>query len=564
VDFEVLTKEALAALDDDALAKYQADALAAAKALDPDMEADLPAETLDKIEAIVASRTEAGLEIAERERQAEELTARREAARKALADPDEVDEQVDEHVDETEVPAEDAEVVETEPALVASVTPKRPAVARAGARQVKPVVPETKPRARAVITAAADVPGLSLGATVSSVEALSPATATVLQTLDRSRGRATRIEKPIASITLARTDGLSQAEYRDDQALMYAAADETRLTGKSLVAAGGWCAPSETIYDLCGKETLDGLWNVPTIQVNRGGVNFTKGPQFADFYAGASIAQTETQAEAGTEKDCVEITCPDFTEVRLDVTGVCISVPILTNAAYPELVQRWISGTLIAHEHRKSVNLITRALALAGSAVAVANPWPTATGSLLAAIELVVNGERQRYRLGLGETLEAVLPFWIKGALRADLSQRTGVDFLSVTDQMVDAWFALRGINAQYVYGWQPLVGTSSGAGPVVDYPASLEILVYPAGTFVAGTKDVITLNGVYDSVGLSTNVYTALFTEEGISLMNMCHTPRRLSLALSITGLTAGAFLNQDFGTAVATPAYPIASFEL
>jgi hypothetical protein len=67
----------------------------------------------------------------------------------------------------------------------------------------------------------------------------------------------------------------------------------------------------------------------------------------------------------------------------------------------------------------------------------------------------------------------------------------------------------------------------------------------------VQGTKDVITLTGIYDSVGLSTNVHTALFTEEGISLMNMCYTPKRISLSLSVSGLTSAAFVNQNFGSA-------------
>lgn len=562
MDFEILSAEALAALDDDALTKYMAAALAAAQALDPDPDVDLPGETLDKIEAIVASRTQAGQVQDERAIEQEALAARREAARAALApggdddgEDDSGDDQADDHVDSAAVEEEDKEPV------LAAGAPKRSAVVRAGSRQAKPPAPAPKTRARATITASADLPGTAtMGSAIASIEALTPGASDILTSLGRGRP-GSRLERPIASFAMARTDGLEQQKFQNDQDLMYSAADESRLEGKSLVAAGGWCAPSETLYDLCGKESLDGLWSVPTIQVNRGGVNFTKGPQFSDFYAGASIAQTEAQAISGTSKSCVSISCPTFTEVRLDVIGVCISVPILTNAAYPELVQRWISGTLIAHEHRKSVDLLTRALAIAGSAVTVANPWPNSSASLLAFLELVIQGERQRYRLSLSETLEVVFPFWIKGVIRADLSMRAGggVETINVTDQQITEWFTTRGANAQYVYGWQPLVGTSSGNGPVIDYPSTVEVLVYPAGTFVAGTKDVITLNGVFDSVGLSTNVYTALFTEEGVSLMNMCNTPRRLSLALEITGLTAGAYVNQDWGTAETTRAVPV-----
>ena len=78
---------------------------------------------------------------------------------------------------------------------------------------------------------------------------------------------------------------------------------------------------------------------------------------------------------------------------------------------------------------------------------------------------------------------------------------------------------------------------------------------MYPAGTFVMLTTDVIRLDAIYDSVGLSTNTYTAIFVEEGIALANVCHDPRRISIDFSVTGLTAAAIINQDFGEA--PPAY-------
>jgi hypothetical protein len=511
---------------------------------------DISDEDLAVLETLATFIGGADAEIAE-QAAAETLRADRLAAARALLVEPEV---VEPEVVEPQPDVTD-EVVEIEPLLepvaASGLTPKEKvsAVRRAAAAALPVDVEVTPRRGVATITAAADLPGVSLGSTFTSMRELREPTQRVLEAL--GRGTSGRNEKPIAQFNLQRDDDLYAEGDLSFQEALDRAADESRLPGGSLIAAGGWCAPSETIYDLCEGETLEGLWDIPSVNVSRGGLNFTKGPQFSDFYGQSSnfINQTEAQAIAGTAKPCVTITCPPFTDVRLGVTGLCFTVPILTEAAYPELVQRYLTGLTVAHAHYKSVDLITRALAIAGAAVAVANPWPTLSGSLLAALELVVNGERQRYRLGLNATLEAVLPFWIKAALRADLSIRTGVDYLSVTDQQVDAWFAERGIRAQYVYGWQPLVPTSSGAGVAIDYPTTLEVLVYPAGTFVQGTKDVITLNGVYDSVGLSTNVYTGLFTEEGISLMNMCYTPKRISLPMDITGLTAAAFVNQDFG---------------
>ncbi len=47
---------------------------------------------------------------------------------------------------------------------------------------------------------------------------------------------------------------------------------EVRQTG-NLVAAAGWCAPSETIYDLCEQESMDGILSLPEVTADRGGFN---------------------------------------------------------------------------------------------------------------------------------------------------------------------------------------------------------------------------------------------------------------------------------------------------
>jgi len=149
-------------------------------------------------------------------------------------------------------------------------------------------------------------------------------------------------------------------------------------------------------------------------------------------------------------------------------------------------------------------------------------------------------------------TLEVLLPFWVRPALRADLANRTGVDLVNVTDATLDSYFSNRGLRVQWLYNYQSL---STTPGVATDYPDTLEMIMYPAGTFVMLTDDVIRLDAVYDSTGLSTNTYTALFAEEGVALANVCHDPRRLSIDFAVTGLTAAAIINQDFGEA--PPAY-------
>lgn len=302
-----------------------------------------------------------------------------------------------------------------------------------------------------------------------------------------------------------------------DDAMKYVT-DEANLPGGSLVAAGGWCSPSETVYDLDQDATTEGMLSLPEIGVRRGGIRYAQSPEFSVFYANPGFIQTEAQAIAGTTKPCIEVPCPSFQDVRLDAEGICIKVPILTNAAYPEVVTNFVSGSLIAHQHWMNANIIGRLVTFAGAARVLTGIGSTVDDTM-GGLELLADQRRQKYRLGLNTTMEVVVPFWVKGALRSDLAARTGQD-APVTDQQIAAHWTGRNLNVQYVYDWQLLptvdVGGTAGTDEAMTYPTTFQALMYPAGTFVKGTADVINLNTVYDAASLAVNVYTGLFMEQG------------------------------------------------
>jgi hypothetical protein len=532
-----------------ALADARAESLGYAEIADEDF-TDKDLEALEALAAFIseAEAQETALAAAGTERK-----DRIAAARAAVAAPAEEEAPAEEPTAEVEEVEE--EVVDEKEAVAASArpAPTRSALQRAAAAQ--PPVEAEPERTPATIVASADVPGVALGQAL-SMEDLAKAAIRRFERMPKGLvGPRRRDAYGLADIMKTRTDGLtdSNREYKTTQDLIEAAGSESRLTGNSLVAAGGWCAPNETLYDLVTEESTDGLWDVPEVGVTRGGISFTKGPDFSDFYEDyAGWWYTEAQVIADTEKPCFEVECPPFQDVTLDAVGVCISAGILTNAAYPELVRRYIEGTLIAHQHRVSGTLLTRAATIAGAAVSVVNAFANAP-SILTALELVALGEKQRKRLPMNTTMEVVLPFWAKAAIRADLANRTGVDMLAVTDQQIDSYFGVRQLRVQYVYNWNPLVGSSAGVGPVLDFPATVNALVYPAGTFVKLTKDLITLNAIYDSTNIKTNTYTALFAEEGVALANRRGTARHLTIPLNVTGRTGAADINDDWGTAQA-----------
>lgn len=344
-------------------------------------------------------------------------------------------------------------------------------------------------------------------------------------------------------------------------AAMAFAVNEKNLPGGSLVAAGGWCAPSETVYDLIEDESRDGLISLPEINVTRGGIKFTKGPKFADLYAAPSFNFTEEEAKAGKyaptsatdptnkvgPKPVYNVPCTEFEDVRLSAAGLHIQANLLQQRGYPELVARTIRGALVAHEHKMSERIIA-AMERQSTAVSMDAGQIGAAAPILTAIELQVEHYRYAQRLSRSTTLEAVFPYWVHGAIRTDLSRRQGVDLTDVNDARIDAWFKARGVNPQFVYDWQALTGA---AGDFKVWGASLKFLLYSAGTFVKGGQDVITLDTVYDSTLLGQNDYTALFTEEGYLVAKRGHDARVVTVPINPNGGTGTGIKLLANGTA-------------
>jgi hypothetical protein len=309
--------------------------------------------------------------------------------------------------------------------------------------------------------------------------------------------------------------------------------DESRLNGGSLVAAGGWCAPSETLYDLLpGADANAGMWNVPTMTARRGGVRWPVTPQFSAIYgqATASFYQTEATVIAGaTPKPCYEIPCTTYNEERLGVAGICLRSPILTERGFPELVRSVTAEALAAHAHKVNQRKIADAVTDATANTMTAADADTAglsgySATLLTLIELQVEYLRYRHRWAPSTTIEAVLPLWARGTMRADLAGRNGQPFENVTDAMVDAHLRSRGVNPQWVYDWQDsfatgVAGDFGGTSLPKRFPANVSILLYRAGTYFVAESDVITVDGLYDSTLLSQNMHLAYFTEEGFAV---------------------------------------------
>lgn len=329
--------------------------------------------------------------------------------------------------------------------------------------------------------------------------------------------------------------------------------------GASLLAAAGWCAPSENDYDLCQQWGAGvGILDLPTVTVTRGGLNYTDEPDFPTIYANAIAAGggsnflTEAQVIADTAKTCSEIPCPTFENRRLDVMALCIRVSLLQAAGYPEVVNAWQDGLLAAHEQEMNRIIIADILTRAGAATVAAGVDPDGTDSftsaLLSGVELAREDIMYRFMMPWNATVEIALPHWVLPQIRADLSRRNGVNLLAVTDSEIASLFSTRGVRVQFVRGWQDGLitgGALNAAFPGGDaatpfltaLPSTVSFLAWPAGSVAVARQDVVTLTNVYDAASLATNEFTSLFAEEGFAPVYPCPGQR----LYTVTGCAAG-----------------------
>lgn len=541
------------------------------------------ASLTEGIENLASAQEERKQAAEARSERAAELAAKVRGNKAEDSTADDADE-TDEPTDEAEAPAEaeaevpaDAEttvvVEDKEPALVASSAKRREVrVNMAGrARHLPRSVTEAR-TASDLMRVSGDghgqqfVNGMGVGWDQAATMLDRRLAGVSMQAFANAarRGQHLSQRSPLLSIQKPFTDDLmiTSEDKSHIEAVLAHAADETRLTGNSLVAAGGWSAPSTIMYDLLELETRDGIFTLPEVGVVRGGFHYTLGPDFADLFADiVGFHYTEAQDEAGTyavgadgvgtgaagTKPCYKIGDTTFQEVRLDVEGLCITAGLLQRRGYPELIARVLRGALVAHDHRVAARVL--ADVVAGSDAVTMAGGAGATAPLLNAIERQVESLRYRTRMSRGATMEGVFPFWVRAVVRTDLANRTGVEMLAVTDAQIDSWFRSRGIAPQFVYNWQDLDSTTAGAGLV--WPSTVQFLLYPAGTWVRGSSDIITIENLFDSVNLGENNYTALFTEEGVATIKRGHESRVVTVALDPTGSTEAIQLTDAVETA-------------
>ncbi|MGX1514028.1 major capsid protein [Streptomyces collinus] len=423
-----------------------------------------------------------------------------------------------------------------EPPVTAAATTRAPALNLSGIRRRQPKVLPDAPAAKTKITAAVDVPGYTPGAEIGFEEITAGLTsrANSLKTAGGGVGLVISYEHPF-SRELIVTDSSSAPE---GTTVSITAANQRRLPQQDLVASGGWCAPSETLYELVEVACPDMLWDAPEVQLARGGLRYYKTPSL-DVGA-MTWVHTEADDIAGNEKPCYKIPCPLPTEVRCDAVGVCLESGILTQRHFPELTEHYLRKAMIAHEIRIRQELFARALATATQVTLTATFG--AVSAVFAAVALQAADMIERHSLCEGTALEVVFPWWSRNLFLADLARRNGCCISEVSTQDVQDVFSPLGVRIQWARALSPAVPTEiGGATPALDWPSAVQFLIYPSGQIQIGRGEEVNLGVIHDSNKFVTNDYTALFSEECVALVDRSVDTRAVTVPVCPSGETGG-----------------------
>lgn len=457
---------------------------------------------------------------------------------------------------------------------VPRTTSARLAAARTPVHAAAPAPPQ-QPLRRLAITASAEVPNIPYGKTLTLRE-LAQAALSRWATLPV--GQPQTVKANVGLIHRNHHPSIQLTGNNSDYDLIDRVADEKRLPGGSLVAAATkaltaaavapsivndvWCTPSETDYTLCpALATTTGMLDLPTTGMPmRGGVRYPVWTQYPDQAADSANngwhgtviqypANPNTSGGGtgldnpdywhpsadgglGNTKACITGPCVEWREARQNLAYLCITSDVLRDRTFPEGVERFVSDVLVHHQHY--LNSIYLAYIQAASDPIPAFSVQNGAGQIgstsltvLDRLALLVTWFRGRYQMADDATLEIVCPDWLEEFLKRDIEKKNNRPFGAVTDAEIASLFAEYATRVQWVRDWQPLGDGTAVNGrimPPAGWPTSVQIMAYPAGSWVLSEANVLTFGVQYDYQLLQQNKYSQSFTEDSWLLLNRCN----------------------------------------
>lgn len=305
-------------------------------------------------------------------------------------------------------------------------------------------------------TANGGIPSFSAGQSIGSLTDLGRAIAERLRSVGGSRA-AEGERLPVARTTFTypeerRLD--NDASFETNWRKMDAAATQQ---GEALVAAGGLCAPPQTLYDIdvigsSARPIRDQA--LVRFAAERGAITYRPNASAAEAVNGAGVwtmADDEAAVIGSTDprKTCYEVPCPGLTEAVVQTIYECLEFSNITSRFDPETTASNVRQGVIAHT-RLAENELLRQIMATSKVLTAGAQEVGAVRHALVEMDKIVAYYQQRHRIDEATSLTWLIPRWVRSLFRADLAyQMAAGDWtqaLAASDALINGWFRARGI----------------------------------------------------------------------------------------------------------------------
>ena len=363
------------------------------------------------------------------------------------------------------------------------------------------------------ITAGADIPGLTAGTEMAGMKDVASAFVKRLDTVRRVSGGDGEQHVVASFQTNLPEDRILSADRSRNVDLIANALAPSALT------AAGVCAPIDAYYEVPGLGVVDRPVRDALVGfgADRGGIRFVPAPALGSFISESDDDATAVGVWSGEDGDragllgtgvkpCLIVDCGSEDAVYVDAITACLVFDNMNARAHPEMIAQNNELALVAHARLAELTLL-RAIKDAGTA---RTAWQTLdhvgfARQFLFDVEVVSARYRQTHRLSDSTALRAIIPTWVKSAMRADLVLQAPGDYtFDKADNEIEAFFTKRNITV----GWSLETLNAFGTTGAGVFPTAVQWDLFAEGTFLFVDGGNLDLGIIRDSSLVETNAY--------------------------------------------------------
>ena len=248
----------------------------------------------------------------------------------------------------------------------------------------------------------------------------------------------------------------------------------------------GWCSPSETLYDLCAYETVQGILDLPEIEHHPRRHPLDAGPGLRRHLRppAASAVHRGRSDRRDRREGLLHRRLPDRSTRSAPTSSACASRP---RCSPRRPTRSWSAGSWRARSSPTSTRSTPTSIDTIKLAAGTPSTSPT-TGRRLRRSAWPAIPHRHRNALPLPDGRDhdhrGRRPVLAEGAASRTTSGCATFASDDVGDAAINGWFSDRNLSVQWVFDFQDPSSTNCQ----VTVPATATVLMYPAGTWVKGS----------------------------------------------------------------------------